>query len=245
MAVEEISMPQTLPLKKALSWRNGATDVMAVVVMTFCCVATGASLKPGVASGDPLDEAGESACPLNGILHNQLPGSASTDAITSQNFGLANYDSAAADDFVVPAGTNWRIKAVRVRGVYFNGTGPTPTVDVTFYTKNGVLPGNVVCSYPNMVPIPWPNPPAPGNLRVNNLNCTLPSGSYFVSVVANMNIGVGQWGWRLQPAQNFDPAAWRNPGGGFSIGCPVWGNMAACLGVSSPDLAFSLRGCTF
>ena len=41
-------MTHSFQLKQSLSWRKGATDGVAVLAMTVCCVAHGASLKPSV-----------------------------------------------------------------------------------------------------------------------------------------------------------------------------------------------------
>jgi len=186
------------------------------------------------------------SCPGGGgssVLHDQLPG-ASPFAINSQNYGSPTDDNAAADDFVVPAGWTWKIKRVVVKGDYFSGAvPPSPPADVTFYKDAGGVPGTVQCSYPAATSLPWGIQPN-GNMEVQNLNCTLPAGHYFVSFVANMGFGSGQWGWRLQPTQNFWPAVWENPGGGFG-NCTSWGDLASCLGQASPDLAFRLIGCAY
>src|ERR1700754_1777638 len=65
------------------------------------------------------------------VLFDQT-GDESGIATVSQNFG-DEFSSAAADDFPVPAGKTWTIKEVDALGVYFNGSGPTDSVDVTFY----------------------------------------------------------------------------------------------------------------
>ena len=63
------------------------------------------------------------------VLFDQT-GDESGIATVSQNFG-DEFSSAAADDFPVPAGKTWTIKEVDALGVYFNGSGPTDSVDVT------------------------------------------------------------------------------------------------------------------
>jgi hypothetical protein len=115
-------------------------------------------------------------------------------------------------------------------------------VDITFYNNVNGIPGSVPCSFPGFVSTPASN--LTGDLQIPIPSCTLPSGPYFVSVVANMHIAPGgQWGWRVQPTQHFDPAVFQNPIGGLG-GCTTWGTLANCV-QSGPDLRFRLDGCSF
>ena len=60
--------------------------------------------------------------------------------------------------------------------------------------------------------------------------CVLPSGTYWVSVVANMDFATGgQWGWVERTVQSNGASAWRNPGGGFGTPCANWGARAVTL----------------
>ena len=52
----------------------------------------------------------------------------------------------------------------------------------------------------------------------------------------------GQWGWQTRVVQSYSPFAWRNPGGGFGIGCTTWSSGGACDISSDPDLLFLLSG---
>jgi subtilisin-like proprotein convertase family protein len=167
-------------------------------------------------------------------------GSAST---VSQDFETANdgFDNEGADDFVVPAGQFWQVTGVHVTGVYFNGPGPAPSAHVRFYADAAGLPGAPVCSYLDLVPTDTAGVfdlalPAP---------CSLSPGTYWVSVVAHMDFTpAGEWGWTDRTVVANSPAAWRNPLGGFGIGCtPDWGVKTACVtGASGGDNAFSLSG---
>src|SRR5690348_15927090 len=60
--------------------------------------------------------------PASHLLYNQ--NSNFGYGIVSQNFTSgsdSSYNSAAADDFVIPAGATWNITRVDAAGVYFNG----------------------------------------------------------------------------------------------------------------------------
>src|SRR5438067_1299575 len=57
--------------------------------------------------------------------------------IISDNFtSNSSYNSAAADDFVVPSGQTWHVAEVDVTGVYYNGSGPASSEVATFYANN-------------------------------------------------------------------------------------------------------------
>ncbi len=176
------------------------------------------------------------------VLYDQLD-NAGTNSTSSQNFETANdaFDNEGADDFVVPAG-GWSIDNVTVLGAYFNGTGPAPTVHVNFYSNSGTLPGAAVagCDYPAIVPADT----AGSFSLVLAPACALPPGTYWVSVVANLDFSAGgQWGWTERTVQSNSPSAWRNPGGGFGTPCTAFGARVATCGVGAdPDHAFSLSG---
>ena len=55
------------------------------------------------------------------------------------------------------------------------------------------------------------------------------------------------WVWGTDADQVGNPAAWRNPGGGFGNGCEEFGLMTDCADrsgsdVTNPDLSFRLEG---
>jgi hypothetical protein len=181
---------------------------------------------------------------LGSLLYGQTD-SPGAQATNSQNFEAANdaFDNELADDFVVPA-AGWGINEVQVQGLYFNGTGPAPTVHVRFYSNSGTLPGALVagCDYPAVVPAD-----TAGSFTLTLAPvCNLTAGTYWVSVVANMNFTPsGQWGWQDRAVTTNSPAAWRNPGGGFGVpGCLAFGARGATCGIdaAAPDQIFSLFG---
>jgi hypothetical protein len=180
------------------------------------------------------------------LLYDQTSNAAATST-SSQNFEAANnaFDNELADDFVVPAG-GWAIDNVTVVGAYFNGPGPAASVHVAFYANSGSLPGAPVagCDYPAVVPVD-----TAGSFSITLAPvCALAPGTYWVSVVANMDFTPnGQWGWTDRTVTSNNPAAWRNPGGGFALpACTGFAPRAATCGIGagSPDQVFSLSGVT-
>ncbi len=128
---------------------------------------------------------------------------------------------------MIPGGDTWSIDQVDVAGVYFNGTGPVNSVNVSFYSDASGLPGTQVATRPNLTvgdtngsfTIPIPSA------------VSLTAGHYWVSVQANMDFPVGgQWGWTDRTVQSNNEAAWQNPGGGFGI-CPTWGARGTTCGI--------------
>jgi subtilisin-like proprotein convertase family protein len=174
-------------------------------------------------------------------LYTQDDNSAS-EGVSSQDFQTAvdQFDDEVADDFVVPAGTLWRVTGVHANGVYYNGTGPAPTVHVHFYDDAAGLPGAPVCDYLDIIPtdssgtfdVALPSP------------CVLGPGPHWVSVIAHMDQSVGgQWGWNERTIQANSAAAWRNPGAGFGTPCTAFGaRQATCAVGGAPDQMFSLSG---
>jgi len=165
-------------------------------------------------------------------------------AIISQNFSgtFSTYNSAAADDFVVPAGRKWKVTEVDVTGAYADGTGPASSEVVTFYTDRKGYPDKAKATF--------------------TLNCTDNAGSfackipakgqalsggtrgkrYWLSVVANMDfISGGIWGWVQNTKIRHYEGVWENPENGDGTGCTMWGRNSACLFLPG-DYAFDLKG---
>jgi hypothetical protein len=175
------------------------------------------------------------------VLYDQTANPSGT-AIVSQNFESTfdAYDSAAADDFTVPAGAVWKLKEVDVLGVYFNGSGPASSEDVViFKDKNGDI-GKPLATFANVKGT---------DNGTGSFAITLPktvklkAGVYWLSVVANMSFSQGgEWGWELQNAQNGDAAMWENPANGSGANCTTWTAIAQCEGIQKADLSFTLKG---
>ena len=178
------------------------------------------------------------------VLYNQTdnPGD---NATSSQDFEAVNnaFDDQAADDFVVPGTETWTVQQVVAGGVYFNGSGPAASFNVTFYSNAAGFPGAPVAggtytglAYTNMAGsfiIPLPT------------SLVLPSGTYWVSVQARMDFSpFGQWGWSDRTVTSNSAAVWQNPGGGFGTPCTTYGRRGATCGIdpAAPDQIFQIRG---
>ncbi|MCI0481787.1 MAG: IPTL-CTERM sorting domain-containing protein [Candidatus Dadabacteria bacterium] len=180
-------------------------------------------------------------------LWNQTDNISSSD-IASQDFtdgggSLDQYDSRAADDFLVPEGFFWIIDTVRVFGA-FDDTTPDliDSVDVDFYVDRDGLPGQLIaqCVYDDVLPDDLTNPEFTINLPHT---CLLQPGIYWVSVRANIAfIQNGQWFWFERTVQTLSPFVWQNPGDGFSTGCIRFTPAQADCGADFPDLVFQIIG---
>jgi hypothetical protein len=176
------------------------------------------------------------------VLYDQTD-NPSAAATSSQNFEAAfdAFDDLVADDFVVPAGQTWTINQVFTGGVYFNGAGPAGSVNVVFYGDSSTFPGAVVATRNNAVIAT----DSAGNFTITiSPTVVLSPGTYWVSVQANMDFGVGgQWGWLDRTVISNSAAVWSNPGGGFAAGCsPGFGRKTDCVAGSAPDNIFQILG---
>jgi len=181
--------------------------------------------------------------PLSGVLWDQTDNGAATST-TSQNFEakLDGFDSEVADDFMVPSGRSWSVTHVNVSGNYFAGVGPADSVNVVFYNI-GTLPGNAVCTFNNVA---IASGAETGSFGIDlPSQCSLFSGTFWVSVQANMNFTPnGQWGWKDRTIQTINGAAFRNPGGAFMCSTNDWVLKTACVGGNAPDQIFQIVGTT-
>ena len=177
------------------------------------------------------------------VLYDQTD-NASGAGTSSQNFETAidAFDDQAADDFVVPAAQTWNIQQINVLGAYFNGAGPAASANVIFYTDSATLPGTAVATYTSAAVVD----DGLGNFNIAlSPAAVLTAGTYWVSVQANMDFGVGgQWAWNDRTVQSNSGAAWQNPGDGFGSGCTTWGRKSTCVPGAAPDNLFTLLGTT-
>ena len=220
--------------------------VLLASAAVFALCAGAASAAPGVTSKGSNHFAHHvvhHASPPSVVLWDQ-DSDDSGIGLVSQNFesSFDQYDAQAADDFTVPQHGRWTVKEVDTTGVYFNGSGPAPSVHVTFYDDAGGLPGAAIADFPSVVP---------ASDDFGSFAIKLPSkvklrkGTYWVSVYVNMDFAAGgEWGWEnTSTAQNGSPAAWRNPGDGFATGCTDWSQENVCIAAGQgPDHLFVLRG---
>ncbi len=181
------------------------------------------------------------------VLWDQTAGIAPSD-ISSQDFtdgggSLDQYDTRAADDFLVPDGFHWIIDNVRAFGE-FDDTTPDiiDSLNIYFFTDRNGLPGAEIagCVYKNILPEDITVPDFVIDLP---FPCRLEPGRYWVSVQANIGfIQNGQWFWHENTVQRLGPFVWENPGNGFSTGCVLFSPAQADCGADFPDLAFQLAG---
>jgi hypothetical protein len=180
------------------------------------------------------------------MLYNQNSNSNNT-GLDSQNYTSAyskTYNAAGADDFIVPKKAQWTVSEVDVSGLFYNGSGPAISENVTFYNDNNGVPGTVVKGG-SLTNLDGTDSGGSYTISLGKKGVTLKSGHYWVSVTANCGFltGCGQWGWYLNRTIKNDPAVWENPGNGFGTGCTTWGTIAKCEGGAyTGDFMFDLQG---
>ena len=213
-----------------------ALSTQAFVTTTSADAAVKA--KPQKASGpissQPHFKYPNRVSPTGAVLYDQS-GSAINGA-PSQNFesSFDAYDNASADDFVVTDAAGWDVSAFNLQITI--GDPSTATYDVNVYPDAGGLPGaTATCTYSALA----------GTVDGSNTSlsvalsspCHLNQGTYWVSVIANLDFGVGgQMFWSDDDPGNAafnSPAVFQNPGDGFGTGCTSWAPLASCGG-SSP-----------
>jgi len=176
---------------------------------------------------------------------------------TAQNFeaGLEVYDNEMADDFTVPAGYQWLLEDLVFYGAYYNcgitgfpPCGPTMSFTVTFYADAGGMPGAIAAGPYDIVSTDVLDTmvcdPVDGCVAQTFYILTFPvgvvvgPGTYWVGAAANMGFATaGQVGIADNDIQHGNLPKWRNPGGGFGIGCTSWGTARTCFGVAAPAMS--------
>jgi hypothetical protein len=165
----------------------------------------------------------------------------SNGVITSQDYEpeFDNYDSFAADDFVVPEGEIWNITEVDVIGESSEPPVPPDSFHVFFYADSGTLPGTLVASR-----VANPYSGFVSFLITLTSPVMLGHGTYWVSVQAREDFtSSGEWFWGNRLVISNSGAAWQNPGGGFGANCPTWGRKTSCRPTQNgPDQLYRLVG---
>jgi hypothetical protein len=177
---------------------------------------------------------------------------------TSQDFeaSLDEDDALAADDFRVPRGQVWQIERAFIDGrkPFDSEPGTTNSVNALLFAGNGSFPAPTPfysrqltsaasTAYPDF-DLALPGVPL------------LPARTWWIGAQARLAFNPGAdadpatvgsyWVWGTDADQVGNPAAWRNPGGGFGI-CEEFGLMSDCADrpgsdVTNPDLSFRLEG---
>ncbi len=224
------------------------TFALLSLVLCFALAAPGLA-APAKASGRTGVLPGSSNSPT-ALLYSQFDSPAG-NGVPDQDFEAAfnAYDSETADDFIVTDPTGWTINEVRTVGTLSaGGIAGGATLKVTFHSNSAGggdpdMPGAAVagCSYTGIVPtdtagsfvIALPTP------------CILAAGTYWVAIQTAQNFGTnGQHFWSNRSLQTTSESVWRNPGGGFGVGCTAYAPVTTCTGVGGgfPDLLFEIWG---
>jgi hypothetical protein len=210
---------------------------IAAALSTQAFVATtnadaAAKFKPSKASGPnhstPHFKFPNRTSPSGGtVLYDQSGTPA--NGFPSQNFesSFDQYDAAGADDFVVTDAGGWDVSSFNFQATV--GDPSTATYDINVYPDAGGLPGaSTVCNYSGIPGV------FDGTLTSLSValpsTCHLPQGTYWVSMIANLDFAVGGqlfWSGDFRTGLGAD-AAWQNPGGGFGLGCTTWTDNATC-----------------
>jgi len=167
------------------------------------------------------------------------------------------YDEAAvasgADDFECNSDKkkNRKVKKVKALGVYYNGSGPADSFNVTVHNNDGGEPADddVKCSFPEQAYTVEGDPGTVQTftIKVEGEKCALKKGkTYWLEIQAVMAFATGgQWGWEVTTTQHENPADWKE-NGAFGTACTEYQNgltMEDCIfgGASGvPDFMFSV-----
>ena len=239
----------TVPSRKIPISGAAVVAAAALVILSAPAGAQGSRVAP--VGHAPQSAVQRSVQPSNSDCI-QFDQSANQDglAIISQNFesGFDQYDSQAADDFAVTKNCKGQAKAtaksimvsnVTAFGIYFNGSGPVDSFNVTFYANRHSAPGRVVKQCDSQ---PYTSNAQGGFqidlAKIDNPKATCvkkdlklqPKTVYWVSVQANMDFSAGgEWGWNTVTSGTGTPAMWENPGDGFGSGCTTYTTLTACI----------------
>ncbi|MCK8523259.1 T9SS type A sorting domain-containing protein [Aquimarina sp. D1M17] len=172
-------------------------------------------------------------------IYNQNAGAVSSTP--SQNFLDFGALVQAADDFVVPNGDTWVINRI----LAFGGANNAPALNnasVVIYENNNGIPGDEVYNSGQLTPISDPND--------TNMNLLLPepvnleSGTYWISVYANLAFGGAQqqWFWSSQNGGIGAETHFQDAGDLFGTGSVDWTPVTTAFGRGPFDQVFDIYG---
>jgi hypothetical protein len=179
------------------------------------------------------------------ILYDQTgnPGSNGSPSQFFPDFAAAGES---ADDFIVPSGFTWNVNEVFIVGTYNAGAGANyQSVDVNIYADNSGLPSSTIVYQAIGVAVPFP---ANADFSVVLPTvASLPSGTYWLSVVINMafNPGGSQFFWSQNAVQNGFFRVFRDSTNLFGTGLFATWASAQGSGIGGgvePDLLYTLYG---
>lgn len=165
----------------------------------------------------------------------------SATGFSSQDFeeGMSQYDSQAADDFVISNGP-WSINAVSCYGTG-GSSGGLEYVHVYFYENDSGTPEALIQEF---ISIPCVTENKSGTVTIDlPETVVLENGTYWISIVADMDHDPnGQWFWNEATSTNGALWQWRNPNDGFGTGYTDWGSGQDAMGASEHDLSLGIYG---
>lgn len=166
------------------------------------------------------------------------------DGIASQDFEVGNnvYDCEAADDFIVPPGSNWTLDSVEIFGQYSN-LSTNMGFRFRIYHDDSGGPGGVFYEAEILANA---DPDGDGNVMIY-FECPLQisSGAYWVGAQAIKDLsGGGQWYWLRDSVGSNAVFQWKNPPGGFGTSCFSFTPINVCAtAITEPGTAFKFYGC--
>ncbi len=146
-----------------------------------------------------------------------------------------------ADDFVIPEGTNWKLRNITAFGTASGGPELT-SATVVIFSDNGGVPGDVVYNSGAIEPI---SASTDTNLSLElPEEVTLGSGSYWLSVYANLAFlpNNTQWFWLTQSTVIGQENVIRDEGDLFGQGLVDWTPQSLAFGGNPEDLVFQIFG---
>ena len=168
------------------------------------------------------------------ILYDQYDNDLNNGIVSADRTDDPPLSAEAADNFVVPGGQTWTITEVDIRSP---AGFPTPTsFAVHFYTDASGLPGTEVYVATGLAVVGNPD-----YIITLTTPAVLASGTYWVSAVGTITVNNWYWEGRSVTSNGF-ATAWRNPGGGYGLGCTDWARLQDCIGFSWPDQMFRIVG---
>ena len=195
----------------------------------------------------------DAALPSGGapLLFNQTgdPNFEGILAMTNLDDGQQAFDTELADDFDVPGG-GWAISVVRLGTFYHSGgtpVRPSTTGNITFYSDNGSgRPGGAIsgCSHKD-IPLFYSEMFLTSVMTLPEV-CALPQGRYWMGFSGNLSFDDQEGGVYVTQEVGMpgNSIVWRNPGGGYAVGCTDWSAPTSCDLATNGGMTFQLYGQT-
>src|SRR4030095_1933729 len=171
------------------------------------------------------------------VLYDQYDNDLDNGIVSADRTDDPSLSAEAADNFVVPSGQTWTVTEVDIRSPV--GFASPTSFAVTFYLDDGSgLPGTQVYTASGLAVTGNPD-----YVITLTTPAVLTEGTYWVSAVGTITLGNWYWEGRSITNNTF-ATAWRNPLGGYGLGCTDWARLQDCLGFSWPDQMFRIVGTT-